>query len=279
MIPTLSQVCTLNAPLESDFEDYSAGKCPAVEIWFTKLENYLSQHSADDFRRLVAESGMQTPVASYQGGLLTSQGDARREAWRLFESRLDLCQSLGIEMLVVACDMMAPLTQTDVKRGRRSLVEVAQAAGKRRLRIALEFQAKAALGNNLQTAVALVEEVGSPHLGICFDVFQFYLGPSKMTDLALLHAGNLFHVQLSDLADVPREFAADADRILPGDGDFFLEPIVEHLRAIGYSRCVSIELMNPQIWQVPPRQFGEIAITSLRQLLGQASMDGDVASR
>jgi hypothetical protein len=31
-------------------------------------------------------------------------------------------------------------------------------------------------------------------------------------------------------------------------------------------------LMNPQLWQVPPRQFGEIALTALRKLLGQASM-------
>jgi hypothetical protein len=30
--------------------------------------------------------------------------------------------------------------------------------------------------------------------------------------------------------------------------------------------------MNPQIWLVPPRQFGEIGMTALRKLLGQASM-------
>jgi hypothetical protein len=34
---------------------------------------------------------------------------------------------------------------------------------------------------------------------------------------------------------------------------------------------VSIETMNPQLWQIPPRQFGEIAITALRKLLGLAA--------
>jgi 4-hydroxyphenylpyruvate dioxygenase len=72
---------------------------------------------------------------------------------------------------------------------------------------------------------------------------------------------------------VPREFATDADRVLPGDGDFQLQPIVDHLRAIGYAGYVSVELMNPQIWRVAPRQFGEIAMTALRKLLGLASMD------
>jgi hypothetical protein len=30
--------------------------------------------------------------------------------------------------------------------------------------------------------------------------------------------------------------------------------------------------MNQQLWQVPPRQFGEIAMTSLRKVLGLAAM-------
>jgi sugar phosphate isomerase/epimerase len=82
----------------------------------------------------------------------------------------------------------------------------------------------------------------------------------------------LFHVQLCDVADVPREFAVDSDRILPGDGDFVLQPIIDHLRTIQYTGAVSVELMNPQIWQIPARQFGEIGITALRRVLGQASM-------
>jgi hypothetical protein len=33
-----------------------------------------------------------------------------------------------------------------------------------------------------------------------------------------------------------------------------------------------VELHNPALWRVPPRQFGEIAMTALRRALGQASM-------
>jgi sugar phosphate isomerase/epimerase len=67
---------------------------------------------------------------------------------------------------------------------------------------------------------------------------------------------------------VPRELATDADRILPGDGDLPLAPLLDHLRAIGYCGHISLEMMNPTLWQVPPRQFAEIAITALRKLLG-----------
>jgi 4-hydroxyphenylpyruvate dioxygenase len=272
MVPTLSQVCSLNAPFGEDLQDYAAGHCHSVEIWLTKLAEYLKSHSVADVRRLLDELQMHAPVASLQGGLLTSQGAMRKEAWELFEQRLDLCRQIGTSTLVVACDISAPLDQAAIERARASLVQIAQTTGRRQMRAALEFQARAVLGNNLQTAVALVDEVGSPHLGICLDVFQFYLGPSKLSDLRLVNASNLFHVQLSDLADVPRELATDSDRILPGDGDFLIEPLIEHLRSIGYAGCVSVELMNPQIWQVPSRQFGEIAMTSLRKLLGQAGM-------
>ncbi len=107
-------------------------------------------------------------------------------------------------------------------------------------------------------------------------MFHYYTGPSKLEDLAYLSRDNLFHVQLCDLSGVPRELAADADRILPGDGDFQLTPIVDALRSIDYQGCVSVELMNPQIWQIPPRQVAEIGMTALRKLLGQASMGDPV---
>lgn len=272
MIPALSQVCTLHAAFEQDVEDYAAGHCRAIEIWLTKLETYLQSHSLDDVRRLLDAQQIAAVVASFQGGLLISQGDARREHWAHFGKRLELCQALNIPTLVIAGDVMGPIEQQDFERLQVSLVQAAQQAGNHDVRLAMEFQAAATYPNNLQSAAALVEEIGSSYLGLCFDAFQFFTGPSKEMDLGYLSAENLFHVQLSDLTGQPREFAADADRILPGDGEFTLEPIVQRLREINYTGAVSVELMNPAIWQIPPRQFGEVAITALRKVLGMASM-------
>jgi 2-keto-myo-inositol isomerase len=273
MIPALSQVCTLEAPFDKDVEDYSAGHCRSMEIWLTKLETYLQSHALDDVRRLFEKNEMATPVASFQGGLLISQGDARREHWNHFSKRLDLCRSLKIEMLVIAGDVIGPLDQQAFDRLRMSLSQAAAQAGEHGVRLALEFQAKATYPNNLQSAAALIEEIGSPNLGLCLDAFHFFTGPSKEADLAYLTSKNLFHVQLCDVAGQPREFASDADRILPGDGDFLLVPIVDRLREIGYAACVSVELLNPAIWRIGPRQFGEVGITALRKVLRLASMD------
>lgn len=272
MIPTLSQACCLNSPFDRDLEDFAAGKCLSVEVWLTKLEEYLKSHTTSDVRFWLEKFGISLPVASFQGGLLASQGEARREAWDLFSRRLELCRELGIGTIVVACDVPAPLSQTTLERVQASLVQVAQECGKRGLRAALEFQADSAFGNNLQTAALLIADVGSPHLGICLDAFHWHVGPSKTEDLGYLTAENLFHVQLCDLEGTPRELARDSGRILPGDGDIALAPLIDHLGRINYRGCVSLELLNPQLWQVPPLQLGEIGMTALRKLLGQAAM-------
>lgn len=277
MLPALSQVCSLHSPFERDVADYAAGKCGAIEVWLTKLEEFLKSHSLDNVRRLLDEHEMAAPVASFQGGLLVSQGERRRAHWEHFQRRLQLCQELGVGVLVVACDIAGPLTQETLDRASVSLSQIAALAADHEVRIALEFQKQAAFGNNVPSTAAMIAEVGSTHLGLCLDAFHFDGGPSKLADLALLRRDNLFHVQLCDVAGAPRELAADGDRILPGDGDFDLRSIIEHLRRIGYQRCVSIELMNPQIWRVPPLQFGEIGMTALRHVLEQSGM-GDKAA-
>ena len=70
------------------------------------------------------------------------------------------------------------------------------------------------------------------------------------------------------MAGVPRELATDADRVLPGDGDFQLEPIVKRLESIGYHGWVSLELMNPTLWQTNASQVAGVGFQATQRLLG-----------
>jgi sugar phosphate isomerase/epimerase len=184
---------------------------------------------------------------------------------------LDLCADFRVPVLVVVADFLGPFSQSDIERAQVSLQQAGEAAAGHGVKIAFEFQAKNTFVNNLETAVRLVQSAGCSNVGICLDLFDFFVGPSKFDDLRLLTNDNLFHVQVADLADRPRELATDADRILPGDGDFHLQPVFDHLRKIGYTGAVSLELLNPQFWQIPARQVGEIGLTALRVALGSAS--------
>lgn len=267
MTPSLSQVSCLNSPFDRDLDDFASAGCTHVEVWLTKLETYLEKHTLSDVRYWLEKTKQILAVASYQGGLVASQGAARHEAWEHFRRRLDLCRELSIGTIVVACDIPGPVNEQTIERVQVSLVQLAQESGQRGIKAALEFQATSSLGNNLQSAVALVSDVASPHLGLCLDAFHWYTGPSKTEDLGYLTNDNLFHVQLCDLADVPRELAKDSDRILPGDGEMPLQPLIDHLNRIDYRGCLSLEVMNPKLWQIPPLQLADAGLAALRRLL------------
>lgn len=272
MKPALATVCSLDAPLETILADYAAGHCDTIDLWLGHAEALLAQRGPTAVADLLSRHGITAAAASFQGGLLTSQGEARLEHWKHFESRLALLQQVGIPVLVIAGDTFGPLGPQDLGRLSLSLVEAAKRAADAGIRLAMEFDSRASFPNNLQSAVALVEDVGLPSLGLCLDWFHYTVGPSKPLDLLLLSADNLAHVQLSDIADVPREMASDSDRILPGEGSSAPDQLIQRLGEIGYRGAVAVELHNPALWRVPPRQFGEIALTSLRKVLGQAAM-------
>jgi sugar phosphate isomerase/epimerase len=268
MRPCISEATTLPRSFAEDVAAYADAACPAMEVWLTKLEDHLKEHSTADTRKLLADREMTLAAAAYQGGLLLSQGEQRKAHYDHFRGRLDLCQQLGIPTLLVVADFAGPVDQTGLERALVSLKQAAQWAAGFDVRLALEFRGRDTFCASLDTALALVAGCGEPNVGVNFDVFHYYTGPSKFEDLALLTSDNLAHVQLCDLAGVARELATDADRILPGDGDFQLGPILDCFRAIGYAGWVSLELMNPALWQMKPVQVAEIGITALRRLLG-----------
>src|SRR4029078_5768709 len=105
MIPTLSQVCSLTSRFDEDIEDYAAGKCESVEIWLTKLEDYLERDTVGEVKDWLVAVCWTAPVASVQGGILASQGERRKEAWDLFLRRLELCREVGTRTSVIACDV------------------------------------------------------------------------------------------------------------------------------------------------------------------------------
>ncbi len=276
MRPCLSEATTMAATFAEDVAAYADAGCSAMEVWLTKLETHLEKHSTADTRELLQDRNLTPAAASYQGGLLLSQGEERRTHYDHFQRRLSLCQELGIGTLLVATDFAERIDRTSLERAVVSLRHASQLAITFDVKLALEFRGRSPWCGSLDTGLALVRACEEPNLGINFDVFHYYTGPSKFEDLALLNVDNLAFVQLCDLAGVPRELASDSDRILPGEGDFVLPPILEHFRRIGYQGWVSVELLNPDLWKMKPVKVAEAAITALRRLLGQADM-GELA--
>jgi sugar phosphate isomerase/epimerase len=267
MKPCISEASTLPSTFAEDVAAYAEGGCHAMEVWLTKLEDHLRQHSPADTRKLLDEREMTLAAASYQGGLLLAEGEQRQAHYDQFRSRLDLCKTFGIPTLLVVADFSARIDPAALERAVLSLREAAQWAEAFNVRIALEFRGKSTFCASLDTALALVHAAGAANVGVCLDVFHYYTGPSKFEDLALLNRSNLAFVQVCDLAGVARELASDGDRILPGEGDFRLGPILAQLRAVGYDGYVSVEVLNPTLWQVKASHLAELGLQAVQRLL------------
>jgi sugar phosphate isomerase/epimerase len=246
--------------------------CPALEVWFTKLEQHLETHSPASTSALLANKGVALAAAAYQGGLLLSQGEARKAHFDHYRRRLELCEAFAIPTVLLVADFRQAPQPTDLERAVVSLSQAAQWAAGFGVTVALEFRAKDAFCASLDTAVKIVQATGEANAGVCLDVFHWWTGPSKFADLDDLTPANLAHVQFCDVAGTPREVAADADRILPGDGDLPLVEIVSKLQSIGYEKYIALELMNPHLWQVKPHQVWELGLTSLKRVCDPASL-------
>ncbi len=274
MKPCISQATTMSTGFEADLEAYARGGFGAVEIWLTKLETYLATHALDDARRLFETHKIAPVAAASQGGLLLSRGEERAAHWSLFERRLELLQALGVPVLVVVADFLHEPAGEDFGRAARSLADAGARAGERGVRLALEFQKSSKFCASLDTTLAFAAQSAAENVGICLDFFHYYTGPSKFEDFAYLTADQLAWVQISDLSGTPRELAGDADRILPGDGDFQIDAILDQLQGIGYNGYVSLEVLNPQLWQVAADRVADFGFQSVSRALGsRASAD------
>jgi 2-keto-myo-inositol isomerase len=257
----------MTAPFAEEIAAIADVGWSAVELWSTKLEKHLETATLDSVRQLFAERNVRPVAAAYQGGLLVSQGAERQAHFDSFRQRLEMCQSLGVPTMLVVADYLQKIDPTSFQRSLVSLQQAAQWAAGYDVRLALEFRGSSGFCSSLDTAIGIVEQVGEKNLGICLDLFHYYQGPSKTEDLERLTNENLFHVQLCDIAGVPRETMRDGDRVLPGDGDFRFEPIVEMLKRINYSGYVSLEVFNHVLWQMKATQVAELCLMAMRRAL------------
>jgi 2-keto-myo-inositol isomerase len=269
MEPCINQATTLSTPFEADLPAFGQVGWRAIELWLTKLETFLKSHPVSEARSMLDGEGLRPVSASFQGGLLLSRGAERETHWEHFRKRLDLMAELGVPRFVVVPDFVSDPRDDDLARAAASLTEAAELAASKGVRLALEFQKTAKFCASLDTTVALIAQSGASNVGVCFDAFHYYTGPSKFEDLGFLSAENLAMVQLCDLTGVPRELATDSDRILPGEGDLPLGPILEHFGRIGYDGPVSLELMNPMFWEMPADRIVGVALQAMERTLGE----------
>jgi D-psicose/D-tagatose/L-ribulose 3-epimerase len=136
-----------------------------------------------------------------------------------------------------------PAPDLDARQRERDLAAaelrpLAAYAGERGVRLALEplNRFETDLINVVDQGLALIEAVGSPHLGLHLDTFHMHL-EERDTGAAIRAAGDrVFHFH-----------ACENDRGVPGRGQVAWPAVAAALRDIGYDGDVVIESFTPDV--------------------------------
>ncbi len=169
---------------------------------------------------------------------------ARQIGLDYFEACLKLGEGLGASCVVGP--LYAPVgkarletaaeRQAEWDRAKVSLAQLAQTAGNCGVSLGLEplNRFETDMVNTVEDALRMLDDVGSPHLGIAFDSFHMNIEETDFCRAVELAGERLVHVQVSD-----------THRGVPGEGNSDWAGLRQGLKSISYRGKIGIESSSP----------------------------------
>lgn len=118
-------------------------------------------------------------------------------------------------------------------------------------------------------AVRVMETADCPNVGLVFDFIHFFTGEYILEELENIDGSLIDIVHFQDAKALPLEVhrQGDGKRVLPGDGIIDMDEIMRTLVNIGYDGDYSVEIFNPEIWDMDPAVVARDAYTKARKIL------------
>lgn len=184
-------------------------------------------------------------------------------------SMLDTASQIGADtVLVTACSDQACVAA----RIDDDLRWLAGEAATRGLRIAYEGLAWSRINFTLGAAWNCVQRLNLSNLGLVVDPFHLFVRGGSASDLDNIPMDRVFILQLCD-SDLDRcddlQLVIDTARhrrLLPGQGWFPIDTILERFKAGGYKGPVGIEVFNDAMRDQDPRVTAHEAMLALKRI-------------
>lgn len=169
---------------------------------------------------------------------------ARKVGLDYFNACLKLGEGLGASCVVGP--LYAPVgkvrlesaseRQAEWERSRESLTQLAQTAGNCGVSLGLEplNRFETDMVNTVEDALRMLDDVGSPHLGIAFDSFHMNIEETDFCRAVEMAGERLIHLQVSD-----------SHRGVPGEGNSDWAGLRQGLKSINYQGKIGIESFSP----------------------------------
>lgn len=262
----------MTTDLETDIRSAAAAGFELVELRSNKLYDYLQQHSVDDLKALLAETGI---------GVL-SINTLEHITWRTDEDYAAIkaeCEKLSAISAAIGCPYVlsvpgslrqGPKSEEEiVNESVRVLNELADIAEPHGIKIGFEFLGEA--GNSVTTldlGGRIVDLVGRESVGNVIDTYHFYAGSSSWEALENLDPKKLFIFHINDAEDLPKDELNDSKRLYPGEGVLPIAEMKTVLDKIGYNGPASVEIFRPEYWERDPFVVAAEAKQAAEKALG-----------
>lgn len=266
----LNGATTMRADLETDIKAAANAGFELIEIWASKLREYLENHDTSDLKRLLEENNLQPySINSIEHITFRNAGDYEKIKAETEEfSRI--AEEIGCPYVVVVPGKLPENASKEeiINESVRVLNELGDIAEKHNVGLAFEFLGQADCSvQTLDFCREIVEKVNRKNIGLVIDTFHFYAGNSSFEAIETLDPEKLFIFHINDAENLPKEQLTDAHRLYPGLGILPIKEIKERFDKIGYNRMVSIEIFRPEYWNADPFEVAKLAKAATEKVL------------
>lgn len=271
----LNGATTMHADLETDIRAAGRAGYDLIEIWATKLREFLKTQNEDELTRLLDENKLQPYSINSIEHITFRTPDDYRNIKAECEELSGIAGRIGCPYVVVVPGKLPAAGATEkeiIDESVRVLRELSGIAAAHDVSLAFEFLGQPDCSvPTLELCREIVDQTDRDNIGLVIDTFHFYAGNSELETIEKLDPEKLFIFHINDAEDLPKEQLTDAHRLYPGEGILPIRDIQTRFKQIGYDRMVSIEIFRPEYWRQDPFEVAEKAKQATIETLGLES--------
>lgn len=268
----LNGATTMNADLETDIRAASASGFDLIEIWASKMREFLKTRAVADLKTLLEENRLEPYSINSIEHITFRTAEDYKKIKAECEEFSRIAGEIGCPYVVVVPGRLPDggASETEIiDESVRVLNELADIAEKHGVGLAFEFLGQADCSvQTLDLDKKIIEKVNRKSVGLVIDTFHFYAGNSSFEAIDALDPEKLFVFHINDAEDLPRAELTDAHRLYPGMGVLPIQEIKKRFDKIGYDRMVSIEIFRPEYWAQDPFEVARRAKAATERVLG-----------
>lgn len=247
---------------ESQLEISAKSGFKAVGLRLNSIEDYLSRgNTLEMVKEKLNYYGLVPVEMNYFSNWIYAKGEEYEIMIKRFKKSSSISRKLKCPILILTTHFDG---EPDHSLAIKNFKEICNIASEDGNLAALEFLPWSEI-NNIKKAWDIVKEVDHPNAGIVLDTFHYFEGGSSIKDLQEVPIEKIFLFHICDIKEVDTDVVTLCRnyRVLPGEGVYNFDELLEYLFKSGYDGYYSLEILNKDYSQRDPLELTKKAKKSL----------------